>query len=374
MLVRAEDMPPPMASRYESESLPSSLADRIRRHLLDGTTGRVDILEEQQHRGVLLLSRGQVVWVHCDEHPEPFSQRLARDIGMSEQEFGHLLRTYPANKLDLVQVMAQNAPMGPVELREVLFEHSSAHLHALLRHYPSARAELHPTHVHFATPYQFDFDDLAEMGELTAAGDAISSMWDVLTSHPGVAQAWIMQEDVPADLAARWPWLEAGLGALRGDMPAFEWFGTIGDQAFVLLGEDPFVVVAALRGDASPGGLETIYGALTGVRSCLVGLALERVVRRIASAHPGGLLAARLFHEPSSRSATWHDPLLAEVLASDACYQAQAAEAFHEISTDILACGLGKGVHRTDRYDVHTRSRGGLSVVLLARAGSDVTF
>lgn len=375
MLVLAEQMSPSVAAPFESPAPPRHLEDGIRHHLQSRRTGRLDVYEGDRHLGVVAVSRGKVVWVHCESHPEPFSQRLARDIGMTAQELGHLLRTYPANKLDLVHVMTQNAPLGPVELKEVLFEHNAAHLHALLRQHRFARTELHRSDAHFAAPYEFDFEELVAMGEATAAGDGVSTMWDVLASHPDVDRAWVMQDDeVPEELREAWPWLEAALSGLRGDMPSFEWFGVLDDIGFVLLGEGPFVVVAALKGDPSGEALERVWSSLTGARTCLVGLALERVVRRIVTAHPGSLLAARLVHEQGGRNATWHHPLLGEALGADVDEQAQAVELFHEVSTETLAQGTPKGSQRTDLYDLHYRSRGGLGVVLLARPGSDVSF
>jgi len=375
MLVLAEQLQPSVETPFESPAPPRPLEDGIRHHLQNRRTGRLEIYEGDRRLGVVAVSRGNVVWVHSDEHPEPFSQRLARDIGMTAQELGHLLRTYPANKLDLVHVMTQNAPLGPVELREVLFEHSAAHLHTLLRQHRFARTELHRSDLHFATPYEFDFEELVAMGERTAAADGVATVWDVLAGHPDVERAWVLEDDeVPDELREAWPWLEAAWSGLRGDMPSFEWFGVLEDRGYVLLGEDPFVVVAALEGESSSGQFERVWSAVTAARTCVVGLALERVVRRIASAHPGSLLAARLVHEQGGRNATWHHPRLGEAIGGDADEQAQAIELFHTVSTEVLAEGASKGSRCGELYDLHYRSRGGLGVVLLARPGSDISF
>src|SRR5690606_12669504 len=175
-------------------------------------------------------------------------------------------------------------------------------------------------------------------------------------------------------LHAQWPWLEAGLGALRGEMPSFEWFGTVEDRGFVLLGEEPFVVIASLKGNPSSEAFERVLSALTAARTCLTGLALERVIRRIASAAPGSPSAARLVHEQGGRSASWHHPAMSESLGKNFGEQAQAAEVFHSVSMELLSQGLGKGLQRHEDYDLHVRCRGGLGIVLMARSGSDISF
>jgi len=366
-------MQPLVASRLRDA--PSSLEAQLRCHLDREATCRLRVQDDDDRPiGQITLSRGHVAWVHCDGHPEPFAQRVARDLGMTASALGHLVRSYPADKLSLMQVMARNAPLGPVELREILFEHNAAHLHELMRSAKHHTVGVLAEGSELAQPYAFDLDELLSMGEATAAGDAIAQMWDVLSGHPDVEEAWILEDEVPEPLAERWPWLQDSLQSLCGENPSFEWFGTVGETAFLALGERPYVLVATIK-NASGRNFERILTDLTNTRSCLLGLALERMVQRVTATHPEGLIAAWLHNDPAQRGATWQHPCLPETLLGDEIgREAIATELFHELAAEALADGAPKGVRRTHGYDLHYRSRAGLSAVLLTQPGSPIGF